>query len=151
MPKKKLTGRITARIEFPPAFLEGVFGSFSVFRTEGEDRCVRYAVGNEALRCYLPIFDHRPGVLWAAKAFDLEPGPEAALALVRKLSESADVEVGRRTGKGGAYPFLSLHPAARSRPRCAVTGTEKDFDAGALPTGIAFDGREAVWYWPPKS
>ena len=145
--KKKLTDRITARIEFPPTFLEGVFGSFSVFRSEGEDRCVRYAIGDEALQCYLPVFDHRPGVLWAARLFDREPGPDAALHLVSKLSEPADVEVGRRSGKAGMHPFLTFHPASRGTPRYVVSGSERDVEPETLSAGISYDGVDALWYW----
>lgn len=147
MAKKKLVGRVTSRIDFPPSFLERVFGSFSVFRAGGEDQCVRYAIGDEELRCFVPVFDHRPAVLAAAKVFDADPGPEAALLLVSSLSASADVEVGRRTGKAGPHPFLSLFPPRGREPRYAMTGSEEDFDPAALREGIACDGREAAWYW----
>jgi hypothetical protein len=147
MAKKKLTDRITARVDFPRSFLESVFGSFSIFRAEGEDRCVRYAIGDEALQCYLPVFDHRPPVLAAAKTFDAKPDPEAALGLVSNLLAPADVQVGRRTGKAGGQPFLTLQPATQPKPRHQLTGSELDFDPETLSEGIACDGREAVWYW----
>lgn len=147
MAKKKIVGRVTARIDLPPSFLEGVFGSFSVFRADGEDQCVRYAIGTEELRCFVPVFDHRPAVLAAAKVFDKDPGPEAALQLVSSLSKPADVEVGRRTGKAGQHPFLSLFPARSAEPRYSLEGSEQEFDPAALRAGIAHDGRDAAWYW----
>jgi hypothetical protein len=112
-----------------------------------EDVCVRYSMGSEEKRSFLPFYDHRPAVIEAAKAFDQEPSPPNALGLLKALGASADVEVKRRAVAGEAVFFVNFWPTEDRWPETLFSGAQSDLEPAELSKGQTASGIEALWYW----
>ncbi|MHB8765136.1 MAG: hypothetical protein ACYDA8_12495 [Deferrisomatales bacterium] len=145
--KDVLTERLEATLELPEGFYEAVFAGFSVVRSEGAPRCVRYAVGEEEQGCFLPFYDHRPGVVEAAADCERDMTPESALQLMASLRGPAAVEVRARAAGGKKFPFVTLWAAGPGEPVVRLAGRREVYGPGEVAAGTSFTGTDARWHW----
>ncbi|MBI5441435.1 MAG: hypothetical protein HY900_09520 [Deltaproteobacteria bacterium] len=142
-----LKDRIPTAISLPESFLESIFTGFSVMRDGREVVCIRYSMGSEEKRSFLPFYDHRPQVIAAANSFDRDPSPPNALELLKALGSAAEVEVKRRAVAGEASFFVNFWPTDERWPEMVLSGTENDLKPHELEKGLSASGTEALWYW----
>lgn len=142
-----LEDRVPAKISLPESFLESIFTGFSVMKDGKEDVCVRYSMGSEEKRSFLPFYDHRPTVIAAAKEFDQQPSPPNALALLKALGEAAEVEVKRRSVRNEEVFFVNFWPGDDCWTDIILSGSETDLHPAELDKGLSGSGINALWYW----
>jgi hypothetical protein len=142
-----LDERIPVKVSIPESFLESIFTGFSVMRSGKEDVCVRYSMGSEANKSFLPFYDHRPAVIESARAFDREPSPDNALTLLNALGKNAELELKRRSVRQEDFYFVNFWPTAERWPAAVLSGNETDLQPEAMANGLCASGTDALWYW----
>ncbi len=142
-----LTARLGAVLELAEdLLLEWVHGA-TVVRSAGEARCVRFTLGDEALGCFLPVYDHRPAVVEAAKALGHTPATQGVPRLLAALRAPCAVEVKARPAQGKRLPFVTLWPQEKGRTEVRVTGRRHAFAPEAVGEGVSSWGLQARWHW----
>ncbi len=142
-----LEDRVSVEISLPESFLESIFTGFSIMKEGKEDLCVRYSMGSEEKKSFLPFYDHRPAVIEAAKFFDRDPSPMNALALVKALRQNAELEVKKRAVKREEFFYVNYWPTDDRWPEAALFGRETDLNPDELERGLSLSGTDALWYW----